>query len=331
MGLRYDLDPTPIVGARVAVLGYGAQGHAHALNLRDSGADVVIGLPPAARRRPDALQASFEVLPAREAVRGAAVVAMMVPDEAMAQVYGEIEPDLAPGAALVFAHGFALHYRVIVPRADLDAVLVAPNGQGQTVRSAFVAGGGVPGAVSAFQDATGRAMDFALAYAAGIGCGRAGVLDATVQRETEADLFCEQAVLCGGVTQLVKTGFEVLVEAGFPPELAYFGCLHELKLVVDLLHAGGLSGMHAGISNTAEFGDRRVGPLFQRLPMREAMQEILARVQSGAFARDWLQEATAGAPTLLAERAAEREHPIETVGAMLRDRMRVGRSAESNP
>lgn len=327
MGLRYDLDAALIQGVRVAVIGYGAQGHAHALNLRDSGADVVIGLPDTARRRVDALAAGFEVRPAELAVEGARIVALMVPDEAMAAVYRQIEPHLAPGAALVFAHGFALHYQVVAPRADLDALLVAPKGQGKTVRTAFEAGGGVPGVVSAYQDATGQAMKVALAYAAGLGCGRAGVIEATAAQETEADLFTEQAILCGGVTQLVKTGFELLVEAGFPPELAYFECLHELKLVVDLLHAGGLSGMHEGISNTAEFGDRQAGPYLQRMPLRTAMREILEHVRSGAFAREWLAEAEAGAPTLAAERAAEREHPIEKVGAILRERMRVHRPA----
>ncbi|MBU6428143.1 MAG: ketol-acid reductoisomerase [Cyanobacteria bacterium REEB65] len=321
MGLRYDLDPSPIQGVRVAVLGYGAQGHAHALNLRDSGADVVVGLYAGARRAAEAMAAGFEICEPALAAKGAAIVAMLVPDEAMAEVYAQIAPSLAPGAALVFAHGFALHYRVVVPRPDLDAVLVAPKGQGKTVRTAFVAGGGVPGVVSAFQDATGRALDVALAYAAAIGCGRAGVIEATAAQETEADLFTEQAILCGGVTQLVRTGFEVLLEAGFPPELAYFECLHELKLVVDLLHAGGLTGMHQGISNTAEYGDRVAGPIMQELPLRPAMREILAAVQSGRFAERWLAESAAGAPTLAAERRAEAEHPIEKVGAILRDGM----------
>ncbi|MBM3274464.1 MAG: ketol-acid reductoisomerase, partial [Candidatus Sericytochromatia bacterium] len=254
MAILYDLDQTALRGRRVAVLGYGAQGHAHALNLRDSGADVVVGLRPGAARHGDAVAAGFEVQTSRSAVRAAEFVAMLVPDEAMAAVYAEIEPGLARRAALVFAHGFALHYGQLAPRSDLDALLVAPKGQGRTVRSAFETGRGVPAIVSAHRDATGKGRERALAYAGALGCGRAGVIEATVGQETEADLFSEQAVLCGGVTQLVRTGFEVLVEAGYPPEVAYFECLHELKLVVDLLHDGGLVGMHRGISNTAEFG-----------------------------------------------------------------------------
>ncbi len=325
MGIRYDLDAGAMRGRRVAILGYGAQGHAHALNLRDSGADIVVGLPPAASRRPGALEAGFAVLDPTAAVRGAEFVAMLVPDEAMRSVYRDIEPGLEQGAALVFAHGFALHYRQVEPRPDCDALLVAPKGQGRTVRSAFVAGGGVPAIVSAFQDATGKGRDRAFAYAGGLGAGRAGVIEATVREETEADLFSEQAILCGGVTQLVRTGFETLVDAGYSPEVAYFECLHELKLVVDLLHEGGLAGMHHGISNTAEFGDRTAGARLQELPLRKAMREILTDVQSGAFAREWLAEAAAGAPTLAAARAAEREHLIERVGAQLRERMVWGK------
>ncbi|MBM3270240.1 MAG: ketol-acid reductoisomerase [Candidatus Sericytochromatia bacterium] len=325
MGLLYDLSPDAINGRRVAVLGYGAQGHAHALNLRDSGASVVIGLPATAARRQAALDAGFEVREPALAVAGAEYAALLVPDETMREAHAAIAPALEPGAALVFAHGFALHYGQVVPRADCDALLVAPKGQGRTVRSAFVAGGGVPAIVSAFQDASGAGRERALAYAAGLGAGRAGIVEASVAEETEADLFSEQAVLCGGVTQLVRTGFEVLVEAGYSPEVAYFECLHELKLVVDLLHEGGLSGMHRGISNTAEYGDRTAGPRLQELPLRKAMREILAGVRSGSFARAWLAEAAAGAPTLAAEREAEEAHPIERVGRELRSRMVWGK------
>ncbi len=321
MAILYDLDTSAMRGRRVAVLGYGAQGHAHALNLRDSGADVVVGLRPGAAREASAREAGFEVRDPVEAVRGVDFVAMLVPDEAMAAVYSEIEPALDPATALVFAHGFALHYGQVRPRADLDALLVAPKGQGRTVRTAFVAGGGVPAIVDVHQDATGLGRSKALAYAAALGAGRAGVIEASVAEETEADLFSEQAVLCGGVTQLVRTGFEVLVEAGYSPEVAYFECLHELKLVVDLLHEGGLVGMHKGISNTAEFGDRSAGPLLQELPLRQAMREILTGVRTGEFARQWLAEAKEGARTLVTEREEEAKHPIEQVGSRLRERM----------
>ncbi|MBI6546137.1 MAG: ketol-acid reductoisomerase [Cyanobacteria bacterium NC_groundwater_1444_Ag_S-0.65um_54_12] len=319
--LSYDLTSDAIIGMRIAVLGYGAQGQSHALNLRDSGAEVIVGLPSTATRYLAACDAGFTVLSPKAAVQDARLVAMLVPDEVMAEVYTAIEPALRAPCGLVFAHGFALHYGAVRPRADLDAILVAPKGQGKAVREAYLRGSGVPGLLAVHQDVSGHAKELAAAYAAALGCGRCGVLEVTVAEETEADLVSEQAVLCGGITQLVKTGFEVLVEAGFPPEVAYFECLHELKLVVDLLHSGGLVGMHQGISNTAEFGALQSGALFQQLPLRAAMHEILASVRSGDFSKRWLTEASTGMPMLQLARQQTANHPIEVVGARLRSRM----------
>jgi ketol-acid reductoisomerase len=319
----WDADPELLRGRRVLVVGYGSQGHAHAQNLRDAGVEVAVGLRPDSRTAAEARSAGLEVVPIAAGVRQADLVALLIPDTAQAAVYRDaIAPNLKAGSALLFAHGFNIHYRQVVPPEAVDVIMVAPKSPGKGVRREYLLGRGVPALVAVHQDASGRALDLAVAYADAIGCTRAGVLETTFAAETESDLFGEQAVLCGGVSALIKAGFEALVEAGYPAELAYFECLHELKLIVDLVYAGGLSGMRAGVSDTAEYGDYTAGPRVIGEATRAVMRELLADIRSGTFAERWIREAARGAPEFAAMRAAEREHPIEEVGRRLRARMK---------
>ena len=309
-------------GRSVAVIGYGSQGHAHALNLRDSGADVVVGLYEGSSSADKARADGLGVASVADAAAGATVVSMLIPDTIQRDVYeAEIEGHLNAGDTLVFAHGFNVHYGEIVAPEHTDVILIAPKSPGNRVREEFVAGRGVPALYGVHQDASGGATEFARAYAAGLGCARAGILETTFAAETETDLFGEQAVLCGGFTALVQAGFETLVEAGYDPALAYFECLHELKLIVDLAYAHGISGMRREVSDTAEYGDYVSGPRVVGDASRAAMKEILADVQSGAFARQWIEEARGGREAFDRMRVEGAEHPIETVGRKLRSHM----------
>jgi ketol-acid reductoisomerase len=316
-----DADLSVLQNKTVAVIGYGSQGHAQAQNLRDSGVRVVVGLRPgksAERAKND----GFEVLSVAEAVKIADVVQILMPDETQAKVYREeIEPNLKQGAALMFSHGFNIHYGQIVPRPDNDVLLVAPKSPGHMVRRTYVEGFGVPGLIAVEQDATGNALAIGLAYAKGIGCTRAGVIETTFREETETDLFGEQAVLCGGTSALIKAGFETLVEAGYAPEMAYFECLHELKLIVDLIYEGGLAAMRDSISNTAEYGDYATGPRIITEETKKEMKRVLADIQSGKFAREFILENQSNRPVLTAIRRREAEHQIEQVGKQLRELM----------
>jgi ketol-acid reductoisomerase len=322
--IRYDKDASldRLSGARIAVLGYGAQGRAHALNLRDSHLDVTVGLRKDTASWERAVEEGVSVASLNEACAGADLIAMLVPDQHQAAVYAEtVEPNLEPSAALLFAHGFNIHFGQVRPPTDVDVVMVAPKAPGPLVRRTYEEGSGTPGLLAVHQDATGRATERALAYAKGIGCTRAGVIDTTFAEETETDLFGEQAVLCGGVSRLVQAGFETLVEAGYQPEIAYFECMHELKLIVDLLYEGGFSQMRHAISDTAEYGDLTRGRKVVGPEVEAAMRKILEDVRSGAFAREWVLENRAGTPVLDAERARQAAHPIEAVGARLREMM----------
>lgn len=323
MGLDMDVAGMQAAwaGGDVAVLGYGAQGRAHALNLRDSGARVRIGLPIGSMRGAQAEADGFPVRTSPEAVEGASVVAFMVPDEVIPTVVAGVAPGLGHEALLVLAHGYAYRYAADVWPEDKDAVLVAPMGQGRAVRSMFEAGGGVPAFLAVHRDVTGMARARAAGYACALGAHRAGLYWGTVAEETEVDLFAEQAVLVGGVETLIREAFSVLVEAGYPAEVAYFSCLHELKLVVDLLHEGGLAGMSRQISNTAEFGSILARRHYAEWPIRRAMERMLADIRDGSFAVAWAHEAAAGLPELDAERRGTRELPIERVGRMLRSRL----------
>ncbi len=317
-----DADLSIIRSLKVAVIGYGSQGHAHANNLKDSGVDVTVGLRPGSASAAKAEKAGLEVRPVAEAVQGADLVMMLVPDEHQPRVYAEqVEPGLREGATLAFAHGFNIHFGCIEPRADLDVIMIAPKGPGHLVRSTYTQGAGVPSLIAVHQDATGRARETALSYAAAIGAGRAGIIETTFREETETDLFGEQVVLCGGVTALVQAGFETLVEAGYAPEMAYFECLHELKLIVDLMYEGGIANMRYSISNTAEYGDLTRGPRIIDEHARAEMRRILEEIQTGRFAREFILENQAGAPTLKAMRRLAAEHPIERVGERLREMM----------
>jgi ketol-acid reductoisomerase len=319
---QHDADPSRLAGRTVAVIGFGSQGHAHALNLRDSGVTVVVGLRPGGASWRKAAAAGLDVRPVAEAARAAQIIMMLVPDQDGRTVYEQaVAPGLAAGKTLMFAHGFNIHFGEIVPPAGVDVSMVAPKSPGHLVRSEFEAGRGVPGLVAVHQDASGHALADALAYAAAIGCARAGVFETTFREETETDLFGEQAVLCGGVSALIKAGFETLVEAGYRPEMAYFECLHELKLIVDLINRGGLSFMRYSISDTAEYGDYTRGPRIVTDATRAEMRRLLAEVQNGSFAREWLAEYRGGHAAFDAMRRAEREHPIEQVGAALRAMM----------
>ncbi|MDR5683365.1 MAG: ketol-acid reductoisomerase [Armatimonadota bacterium] len=316
-----NASPELIRSKRVAVLGYGSQGHAHALNLRDQGVSVVVGLKPGGswdRARAD----RFRVVEVAEAVREADVVSVLLPDMVQAQVYREaIRPNLRRGQAMVFAHGFTVLYGQVEPPSDVDVLMVAPKSPGHRMREVFVEGQGVPGLVAVHQDTTGQAKDLALAYAWGVGCLRAGVVETTFREETESDLFGEQAVLCGGVTALIQAGFETLVEAGYQPEIAYFECLNELKLIVDLIYEGGIQRMRYSVSDTAEYGDYTRGPQIIDQHVRQRMREILKEIQDGRFAREWILEGQANFPSLQNLRVRAAQHPIEEVGRQLRAMM----------
>lgn len=306
---------------KVAVIGYGSQGHAHALNLRDSGVDVLIGLRPG-KSWDKAVEDGMDVLPVAEAASISDVMMILVNDEYQAALYREaIEPGLAPGKAIAFGHGFNIHFGQIRPPADVDVFMVAPKGPGHLVRRVFTEGKGVPCLVAVYQNASGKALELALAWAKGIGGTRAGVLETTFREETETDLFGEQAVLCGGTTALVKAAFETLVEAGYQPEIAYFECLHELKLIVDLMYEAGISGMRYSISDTAQYGDMTRGPRLIDAAVRARMKELLNDIQSGTFAREWILENQAGRPVFRALAARDEGHPIEEVGRRLRGMM----------
>ena len=317
-----DADLSLIKGKKVTILGYGSQGHAHALNLHDSGVKVTVGLRKGGASWDKAKKAGLKVAPVGDAVKGADIVMMLMPDEHIAAVYkDEVEPNIKKGGALAFAHGFNVHYGQVQPRADLDVWMVAPKAPGHTVRSTYAGGGGVPMLIAVHRNASKKARDMALSYAAAIGGGKAGVIETSFKEETETDLFGEQAVLCGGCVELVKKGFEVLTEAGYAPEMAYFECLHELKLIVDLMYEGGIGTMNYSISNNAEYGEYVTGPKIIDERVKDAMREALARIQSGEYAKDFVLENRAGAPMLLSRRRMTAEHPIETVGGKLRDMM----------
>ncbi|MEB3101039.1 ketol-acid reductoisomerase [Ferviditalea candida] len=316
-----DADQSYLQGKTVAVIGYGSQGHAQSQNLRDSGINVVIGLRPG-RSWETAKNDGFEVYSVADAVRRADLVQILMPDEIQAKVYKEeIEPNLKPGAALMFSHGFNIHFGQIVPNPDIDVLMVAPKSPGHLVRRTYVEGFGTPGLIAIHQDATGKAHEIGLAYAKGIGCTRAGVIETSFREETETDLFGEQAVLCGGVTALIKAGFETLTEAGYAPEMAYFECLHEMKLIVDLIYEGGMANMRNSISNTAEYGDYVTGPRIITDETKKEMKRVLDDIQSGRFARDFILENQSNRAFFTATRRREAEHPIEQVGASLRDMM----------
>lgn len=317
-----DADLTLLQGKTIAVLGYGSQGHAQAQNLKDSGLDVVVGLRPNSKSWAQAEADGLKVLSISEAARKADIIQILLPDEVQASVYKtDILPNLKEGDALVFSHGFNIHYGQIVPPENVDVFMVAPKSPGHLVRRMYEQGAGVPGLLAVYQDYSGKAKDYGLAYAKGIGCTRAGVIETTFKEETETDLFGEQAVLCGGATALIKAGFETLVEAGYQPEVAYFECLHELKLIVDLLYEGGLSWMRYSISDTAQYGDLTRGPRVINGAVKEEMRRILDEIQSGVFAKEWILENQANRPQFNALNQKENEHLIEKVGAELRKMM----------
>ena len=314
-----DCNLSLLEGKTIAVIGYGSQGHAHALNLKESGCNVIVGLYEGSRSWKKAQEQGFEVYTAAEASKKADVIMILINDEKQAAMYKEsIAPNLRPGMMLMFAHGFAIHFGQIVPPKDVDVTMIAPKAPGHTVRSEYQRGRGTPCLVAVYQDATGKAMDMALAYGQGIGGARAGILETTFRVETETDLFGEQAVLCGGVCALMKAGFETLVEAGYAPENAYFECVHEMKLIVDLIYESGFAGMRYSISNTAEYGDYITGPKIVTDETKKAMKKILSDIQDGSFAKEWLLENQVGCPHFNALRKNEAEQPLEKVGAELR-------------
>ncbi|MGQ9685460.1 MAG: ketol-acid reductoisomerase [Thiobacillaceae bacterium] len=317
-----DADLSLIKKKKVAIVGYGSQGHAHANNLKDSGVKVTVGLRKGGASWDKAKKAGLTVKEVAAAVKDADVVMILVPDEQQPDLYRyEIEPNLKKGAALAFAHGFNIHYGQIKPRADVDVIMIAPKGPGHLVRSTYVEGGGVPSLIAVHQDVSGKARDIALSYAAANGGARAGVIETSFREETETDLFGEQAVLCGGAVELVKMGFETLVEAGYAPEMAYFECLHELKLIVDLMYEGGIANMNYSISNNAEYGEYVTGPKVINEASRAAMREALVNIQNGEYAKRFILEGRMGYPEMTARRRLTAEHPIEVVGAKLRDMM----------
>ncbi len=317
-----DCDLSIIQSKTVAMIGFGSQGHAHAENLRDSGVNVIVGLNPDGKSWKKALAKDFEVLTVAEATAKADVVMILLPDEIQSEVYAnEIEPNLKEGATIAFGHGFNIHYGRITPRADINVMMVAPKAPGHTVRNEFVNGGGIPDLIAVGQDPAGNTKELALSYASAIGGGRTGIIETTFKDETETDLFGEQAVLCGGVTSLVQAGFETLTEAGYAPEMAYFECLHELKLIVDLMYEGGIADMRYSISNTAEYGDYVSGPKVIGEESKKAMKEILADIQNGKFAKDFILEGQAGYPRMKAERAKSQASLIEQTGKKLREMM----------
>jgi len=311
-----------LAGRTVAIIGYGSQGHAHALNLRDSGVDVVVGLPAGSSSVAKATAEGLKVLTPAEAAKAANVIMILVPDHIQADLYNsDIAPHMTEGKTLMFAHGFNIHFKAITPPKNVDVTMVAPKAPGHRVREVFTEGAGVPALVAIHQDATGKARERALAYALGLGCLRAGVIETDFREETESDLFGEQAVLCGGTSELIRAGFQTLVDAGYAPEIAYFECLHELKLIVDLIQEGGLSYMRYSISDTAEYGDYTRGPRIVTEQTRAEMKKILSEIQSGEFARTWINENKTGRKNFLAMREAAGKQPIETVGAELRSMM----------
>jgi len=317
-----DADIGLIRRRKVAVIGYGSQGHAHALNLQDSGVDVVVGLPASSKSAEKARTAGLKVQTVAEASMWADVIMILIPDTRQAKVYdADIKPHLTAGKMLMFAHGFNIRFNCIIPPADVDVTMVAPKAPGHRVREVFKEGGGTPGLLAVHQDATGVGRATALAYARGIGCTRAGVIETTFSEETETDLFGEQAVLCGGTAALVKAGFETLVEAGYQPEVAYFECMHELKLIVDLMYRGGLSYMRYSISDTAEWGDYTAGPRLITDQTKQTMRQLLTEIQSGEFAKRWIAENDANLPVFMETRTREQKHQIEVVGAKLRSMM----------
>ncbi len=317
-----DADLSLIQGKKVAIIGYGSQGHAHAQNLRDSGVNVVVGLRKNGASWAKAEAAGLAVAEMDEAVKGADVVMMLLPDESIPAVYkSAVAPNIKSGAALAFAHGFNIHYNQVVPKADIDVIMIAPKGPGHTVRSEYLKGGGVPSLIAVAQDVSGKARDLALSYAAANGGTKGGVIETTFREETETDLFGEQAVLCGGIVELIKNGFETLVEAGYAPEMAYFECLHETKLIVDLIYEGGIANMNYSISNNAEFGEYVTGPSVINDESRRAMRAALKRIQNGEYAKDFVLEGHMNYPTLTARRRLTAEHPVEKVGAQLRAMM----------
>ncbi len=317
-----DCDLSLIKSRTVAIIGYGSQGHAHALNLNDSGVNVVVGLRKGGSSWAKAENAGLTVKEIADAVQDADVVMILLPDEHIAQVYRDhIEGNMKEGAALAFAHGFNVHYGQVVPRDDVDVIMVAPKAPGHTVRNTYTQGGGVPHLVAVYQDKSGAARDIAMSYASANGGGRAGIIETTFREETETDLFGEQAVLCGGAVELIRAGFDTLVEAGYAPEMAYFECLHELKLIVDLIYEGGIANMNYSISNNAEFGEYETGPKIITDETRRAMRECLAQIQSGEYAKNFILEHAAGAPTLTSRRRIIAESQIEKVGEQLRAMM----------
>ena len=317
-----DADLSIIQGKKVVIVGYGSQGHAHALNLKDSGVDVTVALRKGSKSWDKATNAGLKVADVVDAVKIADLVMILAPDQDQRKIYEDsVAPHIKQGAALAFAHGFNIHFQLIQPRADLDVIMVAPKGPGHTVRSEYLKGGGVPSLIAIHQNATGNAKAIALSYASANGGGRAGIIETNFREETETDLFGEQAVLCGGASALVQAGFETLVEAGYAPEMAYFECLHELKLIVDLMYEGGISTMRYSISNTAEYGDYVTGPRIVTEETKKEMKRVLTDIQTGKFARDFVLENQAGQPLLKARRRLGAEHQIEEVGARLRSMM----------
>ncbi|UQB41807.1 ketol-acid reductoisomerase [Thiomicrospira microaerophila] len=317
-----DCDLSIIRGMKVAIIGFGSQGHAHAANLQDSGVDVTVGLRPGSSSIKKAEGYGLKTADVPSAVAGADLVMILTPDEFQSVLYKEeIEPNLKKGAVLAFAHGFAILYNQVVPRADLDVIMIAPKAPGHTVRSEFVKGGGIPDLIAVHQDVSGKAKSIALSYASGVGGGRTGIIETTFREECETDLFGEQAVLCGGAVELVKMGFETLVEAGYAPEMAYFECLHELKLIVDLMYEGGIANMNYSISNNAEYGEYVTGPQVINEESRMAMREALYNIQNGEYAKRFILEGMTNYPEMTAKRRINAEHPIEVVGEQLRSMM----------
>jgi len=324
LNVYYDKDcnMSLIQSKKVAVIGFGSQGHAHAENLRESGVDVIIGLRPDGSSWKKAEAKNFEVLTVAEASAKADVVMILLPDESQAQIYSsEIEPNLKKGATIAFGHGFNILYELVKPTADLNVMMIAPKAPGHTVRNEYVKGAGIPDLIAVYQDPSGETLELAKSYASAIGGGKTGIIETNFKDETETDLFGEQAVLCGGVTHLVEAGFETLIEAGYPPEMAYFECLHELKLIVDLMYEGGIANMRYSISNTAEFGDYVSGPRIITSETKAEMKKILAEIQNGDFAKKFISEGANKYPIMTAKRSASREHPIEKTGSQLREMM----------
>ena len=317
-----DADLSLVKGKQVTIIGYGSQGHAHSLNLHESGVNITVGLRKGGASWNKAVNAGLNVKEVAEAVKGADIVMMLLPDEQIAEVYkNEVADIIKSGAALAFAHGFNVHYGQVIPRADIDVIMIAPKAPGHTVRSTYSQGGGVPHLIAVYQDKSGAARDIALSYATANGGGRAGIIETNFREETETDLFGEQAVLCGGAVELIKAGFETLVEAGYAPEMAYFECLHELKLIVDLIYEGGIANMNYSISNNAEYGEYVTGPRIVTDETKQVMRDVLKDIQTGEYAKSFILENRAGAPTLISRRRLNSEHQIEQVGGKLRAMM----------